>query len=172
MSAGVELKNVTRKGPEYEPRYLRGSQHPTTDVQGRGGSSNNSGSECRPATNEYEFIKETGQIRISQQQQTENPLYGDHGTLPVAHPTLTAEKKERNSALSSTRLVQSESPPLSSGSNGITCGGDCVLFVVLSLALIVAVGALVLVLLLFTGTYIPPGSATAPPCTPAKWLRN
>ena len=166
-SSDVELKHVTRRGPE--PRYLSGSQNPAQDVQGRGGSSNG-GSENGLPTNEYDIIKETaqrgGSSRTTQREQTENPLYGDHGTLPVAHPTLTAERKERDSALSYSPLIPSET----SSRNEITCGGggalDCALFVVLSFALFVAVGALVLVLLLFTGTYRTPGSAsTSCKCT-------
>lgn len=132
MSAGVELKNVTRKEPES--RYLKAEGPPNT---------------AAPPGNEYDIIKETARLRTTQRQQTENPLYGDRSTLPVVHPALTADRKKHESALSSARLIESESPTLYVKGKG-TCGEtrNCLVFVVLLFTLLVAVAALVLLILL------------------------
>ena len=151
MSTGVELINVARKRPE--PRYLGTTVQPPHEV-----AQSRFQGDAHGGGNEYDFIKEAER---SQRQLTENPIYGDHGSLPLKHPTLTADMKARDSAVSSTRLVESESPSSSAEGKGITClgAGDCLVFVVLLFSLLAAIGALVLVLLLFVGAYDPNGQA-------------
>ena len=166
MSAGVELKNVKRK--ESDPQSYRSSTdigqvapiyqeaipprtlpHEPTQYASPGPSS---------PTNEYDVIKDKAAgLRSTRRQQSENPLYGDHTTLPVAHPTLTVHEtaidKARNSSASATSLgaVRSERSDSPRAIKGERSARNCLLGVVLAFTLLVATGALVLAVLLFVG---------------------
>lgn len=158
MSTNVELRNVKRTdsepqsfdstvAPIYQeamaPRALT-SFHSTNTSPGPA------------AANEYDIIKDKAAAsRSAKRQQTENPLYGDHGTLPVAHPTLTHEGKQGNDngsvpSPSSERLrSKSVSPSVDRGGRSSCC--TCLLSLMVVFTLFVAVAALVLAILLFVG---------------------
>eukprot|EP00731_Ephydatia_muelleri_P038814 Em0923g1a len=109
--------------------------------------------------NEYEDVEpaETGlHIETRSRHQTENPLYEDHGDLPVVHPTLKGMRSETKSDATPilSTLVESF---LDLKEERMACGGVsiCFLFVALLFTLLISVGALILVALLCMGVYDP-----------------
>lgn len=157
-STGVELRNVTHKGERFSfgssvdvgpvtPIYQEAIPPQALPIAGLTYASPGPAS----PSNEYDIIKDkSAGLRSTKRQQSENPLYGDHGTIPVAHPTLTVHdaKNKHDSKVSTTSITpsKSESPPARKNERS-TC--NCLLYALQLFTLLVAVAALVLAILLF-----------------------
>ena len=160
QSISMELSSVTPTGLGTDYHTLRRS--PEVSQTTFHGLTCNGVSTAKhdSSPNEYEDVEpaETGlHIETRSRHQTENPLYEDHGDLPVVHPTLKGMRSETKSDATPilSTLVESF---LDLKEERMACGGVsiCFLFVALLFTLLISVGALILVALLCIGVYDPP----------------
>ena len=123
--------------------------------------------------NVYDVIKDKGAAsRATKRQQSENPLYGDRGTLPVVHPSLrpqeTKPSNHDTSVASSSDLLRSksESPPVGKDRRSVCC--TCTLLAMLLFTLLVAITALTLAILLFVG--VKPIASSSSSSSGKRWV--